>query len=138
MLSLALWLEVFISTNAVGQQTPFIFAFSDSIEVPTGGVRSKDFVQKLFGTNVFRRQEFGLIEGRLGSYSIRKYGSTHVRICGATKDEKDIRGRWRSGSRVSDVYDDVELPYPNPDAKVAEMMTCIGGFGLTGEQNPSK
>ena len=37
-----------------------------------------------------------------------------------TKDEKDIRGRWKGPGRVSDMYDDVELPYP--DAKVAEKL----------------
>ena len=41
-----------------------------------------------------------------------------------TKDEKDIRGRWKGQGRVSDVYDDVELPYP--DAKVAAIL-CGGG-----------
>ena len=35
-----------------------------------------------------------------------------------TKDERDIRGRWKGTGRVSDLHDDVELPYP--DAKVAE------------------
>ena len=40
------------------------------------------------------------------------------------KDEKDIRGRWKGTGRVSDVYDDVELPLP--DAKVAEKL-CGGG-----------
>jgi len=28
----------------------------------------------------------------LGSHSIRKFASTHVRRCGITRDEKDIRG----------------------------------------------
>jgi hypothetical protein len=36
---------------------------------------------------------------------------------------KDLRGRWRKG-RVSDVYDDIELPFP--DAKVAGKL-CVGG-----------
>jgi hypothetical protein len=43
--------------------------------------------------------------------------------CGRTKDEKDLRGRWKKG-RVSDVYDESELPFP--DAKVAGKL-CIGG-----------
>ena len=60
----------------------------------------------------------------LGSHSIRKYAATHCRRCGCNKDEKDIRGRWKSKGRVSDVYNDVELPYP--DAKVAEKLS-IGG-----------
>jgi hypothetical protein len=55
---------------------------------------------------------------------VRKYASTTVRNNGATKDEKDIRGRWKSSTRVSDIYDDVELPFP--DAKLAGML-CPGG-----------
>jgi hypothetical protein len=35
-----------------------------------------------------------------------------------------MRGRWQNKARVSDVYDDIELPYP--DAKVAGLQ-CIGG-----------
>jgi hypothetical protein len=41
-----------------------------------------------------------------------------------SKDDKDIRGRWKGKGCVSDVYDDEELPYP--DCKVAEKL-CIGG-----------
>ena len=60
----------------------------------------------------------------LGTHSTRKFASTHARRSGCTKDEKDHRGRWKSKGRVSDIYDDTELPYP--DAKVCEML-CIGG-----------
>ncbi len=60
----------------------------------------------------------------LGSHSIRKYAAAHTRKCGCNKDEKDIRGRWKSIGQVSDVYDDLELPYPA--AKVAEKL-AIGG-----------
>ena len=47
-----------------------------------------------------------------------------LRKCGVTKDEKDMRGRWKKTGRVSDACDDIELPYP--DAKVAGKL-CIGG-----------
>jgi hypothetical protein len=60
----------------------------------------------------------------LGSHSIRKYAAAFAQRCGVTKDEKDIRGCWKGAGRVSDVYDDVELPYQ--DAKVAEKL-CGGG-----------
>jgi hypothetical protein len=60
----------------------------------------------------------------LGSHSIRKFAATHARRSGCSKDDKDIRGRWKSKARVSDVYEDTELPYP--DAKVAEKL-CLGG-----------
>jgi hypothetical protein len=60
----------------------------------------------------------------LGSHSIGNYAATQARKCGCNKDEKDIRGRWKSKGQVSDVYNDVELPYP--DTKVAEKLS-IGG-----------
>lgn len=123
-LSLALWLEIFIGTNPAGLLTPYIFAFSDDILVPKGGHKSKGLVQSIFRSSIFNRPEFAPEKGLLGSHSIRKYASTETRKRGATKDEKDLRGRWKRRSRVSDVYDDVELPFP--DAKVAALL-CIGG-----------
>ena len=53
--------------------------------------------------------------------------ATFVRRCGVTKDEKDIRGRWKGTGRVSDMYDDIKLPYP--DAKAAEKL--CGGVSCT-------
>jgi hypothetical protein len=81
---------------------------------------------------LFRRKEFkGDGEGgeggelsMLGSHSIQKYAVTFAQRCGVTKDNNDIRGRSKGAGRVSGVYDDVELPYP--DAKVAEKL-CGGG-----------
>ena len=62
--------------------------------------------------------------GALGTHSIRKLAATHTRRSGASKDERDIRGRWKGKARVGDRYDDVELPWP--DIKVAQML-CVGG-----------
>ena len=130
--SLALWLELNLKLNPTSMNSPYVFCISDDIRVPDGGLKSKAMIQAAF-TILFRREEFkGDGEGRggggelsmLGSHSIRKYAATFARRCGVTKDEKDIRGRWKGAGRVSDVYDDVELPYP--DAKVAEKL-CGGG-----------
>ncbi len=60
----------------------------------------------------------------LGSHSVQKYAAAYAQRCGVTKDEKDIRGRWKGQGWVLDVCDDVELPYP--DAKVVEKL-CGGG-----------
>ena len=54
----------------------------------------------------------------------RKLGSSHARKNGCHQEEKDLRGRWKRRKHVSDVYVDVELPYP--DAKVAGRL-CVGG-----------
>ena len=124
LISLAVWLEFFLLTNPTAGVTPYVFGFQNDTEIPSGGVKAKNYVQSAFGKKMFNREEFISNGGPLGSHSIRKLGSTHVRRSGATKDEKDIRGRWKGKGRVSDVYDDIELPYP--DAKVAEKL-CIGG-----------
>jgi hypothetical protein len=43
-----------------------------------------------------------------------------------TKDEKDTRGRWKGSGRVSDVYDNVKLPYPDDVNKIAEKLCSDG------------
>lgn len=127
--SLALWLELNLKSNPAAMNSPYVFCISDDVRIPDGGLKSKAMIQAVF-TKLFKRPEFGCEDGELastlslGSHSIRKYASTFARSCGVTKDEKDIRGRWKGQGRVSDVYDDVELPYP--DAKVAEKL-CGGG-----------
>ena len=126
--SLGLWLEVNIAMYPPAMNSPYLFCFCDDVRIPEGGQKAKGKIQRIL-TKMFKLAEFvkndgfGLLRG-LGSHSIRKFAATWARRCGITKDEKDIRGRWKGVGRVSDVYDDVELPYP--DAKVAEKL-CGGG-----------
>ena len=62
---------------------------------------------------MFKGERFKKEEGEeaasmlLGSHSVRTYAATHARRRGVTKDEKEIRGRWKGQGRVSDVHDDV-------------------------------
>ena len=71
-----------------------------------------------------RQDLFSFEKGSLGSHSVRKYASTHVRGCGITKDKKDYHGQWKGRKRISDCYDDIELPWV--DAKGTNVL-CIGG-----------
>ena len=127
--SLALWLELNLKSNPVAMTSPYVFCVSDDIRVPEGGLKTKAMIQNALKV-MFKGERFKSEEGEeaasmlLGSHSVRKYAATYARRCGVTKDEKDIRGRWKGQGRVSDIYDDVELPYP--DAKVAEKL-CGGG-----------
>jgi hypothetical protein len=74
---------------------------------------------------ILRELELDLEEGEVGTHSIRKCASTHVRGNGVSKDDdKDTRGRWKATSPVSDRYDSVQLTYV--DTKVAPAL-CIGG-----------
>jgi hypothetical protein len=127
LVSMAIWMEINMRANANAANSPYLFSFSDDVAVPSGGLKAKCIAQTIFGQKVFKMEQFCNTADSgslLGSHSIRKYAATHARKCGCNKDEKDIRGRWKSKGRVSDVYDDVELPYP--DAKVAEKLS-IGG-----------
>ncbi|KAI2492284.1 hypothetical protein MHU86_22256 [Fragilaria crotonensis] len=126
--SLGLWLELNIKMHPPALDSPYVFCFTDDNRIPEGGQKAKAKIQKILA-KMFKLEEFQTDNGEaksllLGSHSIRKYAATFARRCGVTKDEKDIRGRWKGTGRVSDVYDDVELPYP--DAKVAEKL-CGGG-----------
>ena len=122
LLGLAVFLEIFIESGR-GQLTPYIFGFNDDFTIPDGSQKAKTWVQHMLHQEVFQLPEFH-VGGPVGTHSIRKYASTHARKNGCSKDEKDIRGRWKKGKRNSDAYDDIELPFP--DAKVAGKL-CIGG-----------
>ena len=121
-IALAVWLEISLGELPWAQDSPYVFSFKNDYSIPGGAIKGKAHIQRLLHQLFKEHEEF---EGtRLGSHSVRKYASSTARNNGATKDEKDIRGRWKSSTRVSDVYDDVELPFP--DAKVAGML-CPGG-----------
>jgi hypothetical protein len=124
LLGLAVFLEIFIESGGGALLTPYVFGFSNDDTIPEGGNKAKENVQTILATEIYNRPEFNTAKGPLGTHSIRKLASTHARKNGCSKDEKDIRGRWKKGQRVSDVYDDIELPFP--DAKVAGKL-CIGG-----------
>ena len=101
-LHLAIWLEVFIEFYPHATLTPFLFGFSTDIRDPQGGKLSKDIICSILGGRIFKEVNEqvanGIGHGPLGTHSIRKMASTHCRKAGATKDEKDYRGRWKGKS----------------------------------------
>ena len=121
-LALGVWLEVSLEKFPWAATSPYVFCFKNDDRVPEGAIKTKKHIQNTLRAVFKDHADFA--ETRLGSHSVRKYASTTVRNLGASKDEKDIRGRWKSSTRVSDVYDDVELPFP--DAKLAGLL-CPGG-----------
>ena len=62
--------------------------------------------------------------GNLGSHSNRKFPATYARRKGCSRDDVDLRGRWKGNKRIVDTYIDVSLPVP--DARVAAVL-CVGG-----------
>jgi hypothetical protein len=121
-IALGIWLESSLTAFPWAATSPYVFSFKNDKRIPEGAVKSKAHAQRTLHVVLNEHEDFA--GTKLGSHSVRKYASTTVRNNGATKDEKDIRGRWKSSTRVSDVYDNVELPFP--DAKLAGML-CPGG-----------
>jgi hypothetical protein len=129
-LSLAVWEEVDLTENEQrGLLTPYVFTFSDQITVPAGSVKSKVQVSKYLREVVFKHELFANVQGNRGTRSIRKFLSTATRRAGINRDWKDMHGRWKRGKRVSDKYDNMELPYP--DAKVAAVLRPGGPIKYT-------
>ncbi len=128
--SLSLWMELNLRCNPNASLSPYVFGFCNHNSIPSGGKKSKETAHNML-SKIFKMEASTGIEGGgiaaegVGSHSIRKFAATHARRSGwCTKDDKDICGRWKLKTRVSDVYEDTELPFP--DAKVAEKL-CIGG-----------
>jgi hypothetical protein len=49
-----------------------------------------------------------------GSYMVKARIQGLQRLLGVTKDNKDIRSPWMGAGRVSNMNDDIELPYQDP------------------------
>ena len=110
--------------NADGQLT--CFQLSSSPEASKR--RAGKLLREVFESEEFKSR-FGSdavvsLELWLGSHSLRKSAATQARKNGCSRDEVDLRGRWKKRRRQVDTYIDTEIPYP--DAKVAAAL-CIGG-----------
>ena len=121
LINTALWLEHMVMRFPYGRYTPYLFAFSPDCNIPSGGRKSKSTAQDKM-KNIYQGDDE--TSSNVSTHSKRKLAATFVQTLGCTKDEKDIRGRWKSKGRVSDVDNDIELPWP--DTKVAGML-CIDG-----------
>jgi hypothetical protein len=97
--NLAIWLETSLSTVQHAWHSPYVFAFSPDHKVPGVGDRSKAQVLgilqecELFHAN---NEHGGSQQPIGGTHSFRKFAATHCRNNGASRDDKDLRGRWKS------------------------------------------
>lgn len=126
LLNVAIWLEWSLSSRPGAELSPYVLSFSNDNARPEGGRKAKVTAYNILRA-IFDCRDFEVNDdedaGPLGTHSLRKLASTWLRRQGGSKDEKDTRGRWKK-RRVSDTYDDMELPYP--DTKAAGML-CVGG-----------
>jgi hypothetical protein len=72
LICLGVWHELNLHNNLAAAASPYVFAFTEDITIPSGRQKAKGMAQTIFGQRIFRRQEFQAL-GLLGSHSIRKF-----------------------------------------------------------------
>ena len=130
LLNIAMWLELFHAAVLEARNRMFLFGFTQEFQEPLGQLSPEERNAKAVKNKVCELikpvlSRIGVdVDGLLGSHSVRKFGSAWCRNNGASKDDKDHRGRWKSCSRVSDACDEIQLDWV--DAKAAQLL-CPGG-----------
>ena len=65
---------------------------------------SKNIIQSIFGGTIFNAENKAIREGgesgELGIHSVKNISVAHVRQSGDSKNEQNIRGRWKGKARV--------------------------------------
>jgi hypothetical protein len=115
---LSSWLELHFFLNP--EENEFIFGawgYKEHAKIKTSATY---FLKKIINDEEFVH---ALLEA-LGSHSLRKFAVTIARGNGCTKDDVDLRGRWKGRKRQQDTYADTTIPFT--DAKVAAAL-CRGG-----------
>ena len=111
ILALAIHLETNIGSGLIGKETT-LFGVNKQL--------ASSSLKMILEEDDFEKSA----DGELGSHSTRKFAATLARRNGCSRDDVDMRGRWKGQKRIVDTYIDSQLPYP--DAKVAASL-CIGG-----------
>ena len=127
LLNVGLYLEEMYPTelNADGELNCFAISSSPS----SSKARVSRILKEIFDSEEFKAL-FGNhhlstgLDAWLASHSLQKLVATHARRNGCSRDEIDLRGRWKKSKRTVDAYLDTTIPYP--DAKVAASIS-IGG-----------
>jgi hypothetical protein len=123
ILNLTMYLEILFPTdvNNVGKLHLF-----GSINKSANGIKKRiiDFLKaKVFKSETFKASTQESIHN-IGTHSIRKMAATHTRRNDYSRDDINIRGRWKRNKQIVDAYLDPEIPYL--DARAAAAL-CIGG-----------
>ena len=134
LVSLSLFLEKWIK-DGEGATSQWLFAngmtdeSSDQVEQDKEAKKCKSAYTRAMTKGVFDNPTFtrtDTIPGKLGTHSIKKFGTTQARSGGAHRDEVDYRARWKN-KRMQDRYTDTQLDWP--DIRTASKL-CEGGVAL--------
>ena len=126
LINLGIYLEHMYPTERDENGKLNCFALSGNPD--SSKARAARILKEIFQSDGFQ-QRFGSLDtdeiiDLLGSHSLRKLAATFARKNGCSRDEVDLRGRWKHQKGQVDTYIDTTIPYP--DAKVAAAL-CPGG-----------
>jgi hypothetical protein len=121
LLSLSLYLEIWLGNNVANTNKCFLFGDDNENDV-----RAVDRIKTNYSATLRRYfVEFVRMSRELGTHSIRKFATSWARALGCLVDEIENRGRWRTGTRrIVCTYINVEQQFL--DCKVAATL-CVGG-----------
>jgi hypothetical protein len=111
LLNLAVYLECWGETRD-----------EESVFMYDNGAHGDRVVRRLLKIALDSSQFKKLIDGKLGTHSVRKGPATYCARMGIGTDDIEARGRWRNAKRQVNTYIAVQLPVP--DANVA---SCLCG-----------
>ncbi|KAG9407882.1 hypothetical protein AC1031_021123 [Aphanomyces cochlioides] len=111
LLNLAVYLELIEDDSIVDEK----FLFGNGVD----GDRSvRDLLRTALENSAFKK----ILDGNLGTHSIRKDPATYCARNGVSRENIELRGRWRGYKKQVDTYIDIDRPLP--DAQVA---SCLCG-----------
>jgi hypothetical protein len=84
--------------------------------------RFTEYLEKLFASSHFKAAR----AGKLGTHSLHKGPSSYTSQFGLLRDWISLCGCWRASKKQVDIYNDVDVPYPN--AKVASILCRSWGL----------
>ena len=119
LLTLAIFLELYYPVDVNENDQVNVFA---AINPTTAGIKQR--ISRHL-KKIFMSEEFGavieMMKEVVGSHSIRKFASIHARRSGCSRDDLNVRGRWKRFKQMVDTYVDPDIPFP--DAKTAAALS---------------
>jgi hypothetical protein len=130
LISFAIYLEQRMSQEN-GRNCKFVFCHDTEVDSADELVieRVKNNYMNNLREVVFKNEEFKMLHNNqkgLGSHSLRKFASTWAHQNGATHQDVETRGRWKTSGHKIVAGRYIDINQPHVDGRV-ESLLCVGG-----------
>ncbi|KAH9141397.1 hypothetical protein AeRB84_014418, partial [Aphanomyces euteiches] len=124
LLNLAVYVELIDSDDPERVDHGFLFGNGND-----GDRLVRDMLHRVLENAGFKK----LVDGNLGTHSIRKGPATYASRNGMSRENIELRGRWRGHKKQVDTYIDIDRPLP--DANAASCLCGPSGAVLYSIEN---